>query len=182
MRHQFAQTSVPDRGVRKKCAQCMPSTLSVPTSMASVLTDLTTKSTNKLLVEPPTTMCGRNVLSEFRVHSSIPISELSVLIDLRTECGRRSLLAPPAAAGLALEEKKVVCGWPEVVCGWPEVVCGRMAGGRLRADGRRSSAGGRPVVVCVRMAGGRLRANGRRSSACGWTGKEKKSGRPRMAR
>ena len=28
------------------------------------------------------------------------------------------------------------------VCGWPEVVCVRMAGGRLLADGRRSSADG----------------------------------------
>ena len=41
------------------------------------------------------------------------------------------------------------------------------AGGRLRADGRRSSACGWPEVVCVRMAGGRLLADARRSSADG---------------
>ena len=75
--------------------------------MASVLTI-------KLLVEPPTTMCERNVLNEFRVHSSISMSEPSVLIGLRTESAKKLLLAA-RRGGLGSRGKESQTAWP-IVC------------------------------------------------------------------
>ena len=170
--------------------------------MASVLTDLTTKPAIKLLVGPPTTMRERNMLSEFRVHSSIPMSEPSVLIGLRTESAKKLLLA--ASGGkLGSRGKESQTAWP--LCAWTSVDRGvrRHCSLWFRVNfsipiselsvlidltavhfartsvgdrdewknvlrGRLRMAGGRLEVVCLRMAGGRLLADGRRSSACGW--------------
>ena len=107
---------------QRSCATGMCSVYSKytkrPTSMASVLTDLTTKPAIKLLVGPTTTMCERNMLSEFRVHSSIPMSEPSVLIGLRTESAKKLLLAA-SGGGLGSRGKESQTAW--TLCAWTSV-------------------------------------------------------------
>ena len=56
VRNCSARTSVGDRGVKKECAQWIPSAPKHPKSEASVLIDLTIKSAKKLMVEPLTTV------------------------------------------------------------------------------------------------------------------------------
>ena len=110
----------------------VPVVLRIFISEASVLIDLTSKSAKKLSAEPPATVglalldkraklyapsfcaahpleievCDRNVLREFREHSSIPKSEATVLIGLTTKSATKLMVEPPATVGLALLDKR----------------------------------------------------------------------------